>query len=138
MDPVVKNIVAECTQASDAERVTFGEVVTTLMRAGVERYHADLVRGGKTYYLPNGESAMVTSQPAAIAPAEAFSAAGVEAAIRAIQSGEIQYGEFCRRIAAAGCAGYLVSIVGQRAVYYGRSGDLHTEWFPGARRAEAA
>jgi uncharacterized protein YbcV (DUF1398 family) len=133
-----KDVVIECSRASDEERVTFGEVVMALMKTGVERYHADLVRGDKTYYLPNGDSKIVAGRPSEVPPAQAFSAAGIEAAVRAIQAGEIQYMEFCERAAKAGCVGYLVSMPGERVVYYGRSGDFHIEWFPGAKREKAA
>jgi len=138
MDSQVKNIVVEAARASDEERVTFGEVVKNLVAAGVERYHADLLRAEKTYYLPNGESEVVKGDPVAIAPARDFSATGVDAAVKAIQAGKIQYRTFCERIAKAGCVGYMVSIAGQRATYYGRSGDSHVEWFPGAKREQAA
>ena len=59
MDSQVRNVMIEASRASDEERMTFPEVVMKLMQAGVERYHADLVRGDKTYYLPNGESEVV-------------------------------------------------------------------------------
>ena len=61
------------------------------------------------------------------------SIAGVMAAIGAIQQGQIRYREFCARIAASGCVGYLVSLAGRRAVYYGRTGETHVEYFPGSR-----
>ena len=98
----------------------------------------DLLRGERTYYLPNGKSEVVTGEAVAIAPARDFSATGVDAAVKAIQAGKIQYRTFCERIAKAGCVGYMVSIAGQRATYYGRSGDSHVEWFPGAKREQAA
>jgi uncharacterized protein YbcV (DUF1398 family) len=60
-------------------------------------------------------------------PAPAFAAVGVEAAIRAIQTREITYQEFCTRIATAGCVGYLVFVTGRQAVYYGRDGSRHIE-----------
>ena len=138
MRPDVKDVVVECTRASDEERVSFGEVVMKLMKAGIERYHTDLVRGDKTYYLPNGESEVVAGKAITAVPAQDFSAAGVEGAVRAIQAGQIKYGEFCELAAGAGCVGYIVSISGQRVVYYGRSGDFHIEWFPGANRAKVA
>jgi uncharacterized protein YbcV (DUF1398 family) len=138
MDSHVKDVMVEATRASDEERVTFPEVVMKLMQAGLERYHADLVRGDRTYYLPSGESEVVAGHAVGIAPAGAFSAAAVDAAVRAIQAGKIQYRTFCDRIAAAGCVGYHVSLAGQRAVYYGRTGDSHVEWFPGAKREKAA
>ena len=132
MDAHVKAVVRDMSQASDEERITFPEVVKALIEAGVERYHADLVAGRKTYYLANGDFEEVgVDQVGAAAPA--FSAEGVEKAVRAIQRGEIGYREFCRRIAGAGCVGYFVSLAGRRAVYYGRTADCHVEWFPGAK-----
>ena len=38
----------------------FPAIVGKLIEAGVERYHADLVRSEKTFYLPNGESETVS------------------------------------------------------------------------------
>jgi uncharacterized protein YbcV (DUF1398 family) len=138
MDKKIRDAMVGATRASDEERVTFGEVVIRLMRAGVERYHTDLLRGEKTYYLPDGESEVVVGEPVGIAPAREFSSAGVDAALRDIQAGKIQYRAFCTRIAEAGCVGYHVSLAGQRALYYGRTGDCHVEWFPGAKREKAA
>jgi uncharacterized protein YbcV (DUF1398 family) len=88
--------------------------------------------------LPNGESEVVDGHTVRVAPAREFSAGGVDAAVRAIQAGKIQYRTFCTRIAQAGCVGYMVFLTGQRAVYYGREGDSHIEWFPGAKREKAA
>ena len=130
MERAVRDVIVECTNASEEERITFGEVVAKLHRAGVERYHADLVRGEKTYYLPNGESDVVCGGRAGIGISSDFSARDVEAAIKAIQSGRVQYQAFCKSIAEAGCVGYIVSLTGRRAVYYGRTGENHVEWFP--------
>jgi uncharacterized protein YbcV (DUF1398 family) len=120
----------ECTDASDQERIGFGEVVMKLMQAGVERYHADLLRAEKIYYLPSGESHRVPAAQVDATPAAAFAADSVAAAVRAIQQKKIQYREFCERIALAGCVGYMVSLAGRRAVYYGRTGDSYVEPFP--------
>ena len=57
---------------------------------------------------------------------------GVQAAVRASQQQKIKYRGFCERIAEAGCVGYMVSIPGKRAVYYGRTGETYVEMFPGA------
>ena len=119
------------TEESDAERVSFPVVVGAMMEAGIERYHADLVGAVKTYYAPDGSPETFPCH--ATGPfGQDFEASGVEAAVRAIQRQEIAYGEFCRRIAAAGCVGYFVSMAGKRAIYYGRTGDSHVEWFPSA------
>lgn len=130
MDASVKDIVEECTRGSDEERLTFPAVVMKLMSAGVERYHADLRRAEKTYYLPDGGSHVIASAPIDAQTARGFSASAVEAAVRAIQAGRISYKTFCERIAAAGCVGYLVSLTGRRAVYYGRTGECYVEPFP--------
>lgn len=133
MDSAVKDVLVECTHASDEERITFPEVVKALVAAGVERYHADVLRGERTYYMPNGESECVAGHALKGEPAKDFSAAKVESAVRAIQRGEIQYREFCKRIAAAGCVGYFVTLAGWCAVYYGRTMDIYVEPFPGAK-----
>ncbi len=132
MDAHVKDVVREMSKASDEERVTFPEVVKALVEVGVERYHADLVAGRKTYYLPDGDFEETQVHKAGGAALK-FSAEGVEKAVRAIQRQEIAYREFCRLIADAGCVGYFASLAGRRAVYYGRTGDEHVEWFPGAK-----
>lgn len=133
MNADVRNTMIEASRLSDAENNSFGEIVKMLIGVGVERYHADLVRSEKTYYMPNGESEIVRNDSVQITPAQAFSAAGVEAAVRAIQAGAIKYKEFCKRVMEAGCVGYLVSMAGKRVVYYGRTGDNHVEYFPGAK-----
>lgn len=132
MDARVKDVVRAVCRASDEERILFPEVVAALAEAGVERYHADMVAATKTFYMPDGSLETVACH-AAPAPAVAFSAADIEAAVRAVQASEIRYRAFCERIAAAGCVGYFVTLAGRRAVYYGRTADSHTEWFPGAR-----
>jgi len=127
------DVLHECSEASDAERLSFPQVVGRLMAAGVERYRADLLRHEKTYYMPDGRSHVVSNAVIAATPAMDFSAAGVDSAVRDIQAGRIAYREFCRRVMAAGCVDYIVSISGRRAVYFGRSGESHVEMFPGAR-----
>jgi uncharacterized protein YbcV (DUF1398 family) len=132
MDAHVKDVVREMSKASDEERITFPEVVKALMKVGIERYHADLIVGRKTYYLPNGDFEEVEVHKVEAAASE-FSAKGVEQAVRAIQQQEIGYRQFCRLIADAGCVGYFVSLAGHRAVYCGRTGDERVEWFPAAK-----
>ena len=134
MQAHIKDVVRELTVASDEDRITFPEVVQALAKAGVERYHADLVVATRTYFMPDGAFEVVESRvPSGAAPAD-LDLAAVADAVAAIQSGAIQYREFCARITAAGCVGYLVSLIGRRVIYYGRTGDSHTEWFPGAQR----
>jgi uncharacterized protein YbcV (DUF1398 family) len=133
MDAHVKAVVEECTLASDEDRMSFPEVVGKLIEAGVERYHYDIARAEKTYYMPDGDFYVTPCLALAQQPARDFSAEEVEAAVRAIQRDEIKYLPFCERIVAAGCAGYLVSTAGRRAVYYGRTGETYVEPFPQAK-----
>ena len=133
MDIRITTVMDACTADSDAEQATFPHIIGQLMGVGVERYHADLCRGEKTYFLPSGESHVTPCLRIAGEPAAAFSAEQVGAAIRASQAQQIRYREFCRRVMAAGCVGYIVSLAGRRAVYYGRTGDLHVEHFPPAK-----
>jgi hypothetical protein len=37
---------------------------------------------------------------------------------------------FCERVVVAGCAGYIVSFSGRRALYVGRTAETHVEHFP--------
>ena len=133
MNARISAVLHECSRASGEELISFPEVVAALAAVGVERYHTDLVRAETTYYFPDGATERVETHPAALSPATEFSAEGVESAVRAIQAGTIHYRGFCERVLRAGCAGWTVSITGRRVVYYGRTGDSHTEWFPGAR-----
>ncbi|MDF3073447.1 MAG: hypothetical protein K0S54_1114 [Alphaproteobacteria bacterium] len=130
MDPATTAILRDCTQASDASTMIFPQVLARLAAANVERYHADLARAEKTYYLPNGASHTVPCHRLDTPIAATFCAGAVDAAVRASQAGAITYREFCRRIAQAGCVFYLVSLAGKRAVYYGRCGEAHVEPFP--------
>ena len=130
MQDEIKAVVEVSSAGSDAETLTFPQVLQNLAYVGVERYHADLQRSEKTFYLPDGQSHVVRSKAVAGKVASAFDASGVEAAIRAVQKREIGYGQFCERIVAAGCASYVVSLSGRRAVYYGRTGESFVEAFP--------
>lgn len=133
MDSTIIDVMRACTSGSDEQRTTFPQIVGDLLAAGVERYHADLCRWEKTYFLPSGESHVTPCLRLPGEAAVAFSAEALTAAIRASQSRQIAYREFCQRALAAGCVGYLVSLVGRRAVYYGRTGEIHVEHFPAAK-----
>jgi hypothetical protein len=64
--------------------------------------------------------------------ASAFHPAGVQAAIREAQQmvPGYSYAGFCEKVASAGCAGYIVSFLGRRAVYFGRTAETLVERFP--------
>lgn len=129
-----RTIVEECAALSAAGAIHFGELVTRLMNAGIERYHVDYSRMESTFYTPEGGSCVVPMESSGASIATAFSANGVEAAVRKAQRGEIIYPQFTRQALEAGCVGYFVQITGKCVQYLGRNGEIHTEWFPGAER----
>lgn len=130
-----KSVVGECCELSAAGKIHFGEVVRRLVEAGIERYHADYSRGENTYYTPDGGSTVAPMPEVAGESAHSFSAEAVGAAVRGAQKGEVMYPEFVRLTKAAGCVGYFVQLTGRCVQYFGRNGEIHTEWFPGANLA---
>lgn len=130
MDPSTRSVLIDCIDASRDERLSFPQIIGKLMAATVERYHTDLIRGENTYYLSTGESEALSTGKGPSTPAAQFTAAGVESAVRAAQAGQIGYNEFCHLVLQAGCAGWQVSMLGKRVVYYGRTGETHVELFP--------
>lgn len=128
------NVAKECAVLSASGKIHFGEVIGRLMKAGIERYHADYSRSESSYYTPDGGSCVVPMETDHLPIAHDFSASGVEAAVRQAQRGEIMYRQFTRQALAAGCVGYFVQITGKCVQYFGRNGEIHTEWFPGVRK----
>jgi uncharacterized protein YbcV (DUF1398 family) len=64
--------------------------------------------------------------------ADAWNPVAVQTAIKEAQQliPGYTYAGFCAKVAAAGCAGYMVSFIGRRAVYYARTAETHVEQFP--------
>ena len=128
-------VARDCHEGAEADRMTFPQSVAKLMQAGFDGYLVDLRRGAQTFYVPDGESLdFPTSKPTHnVAPR--FDAEGIKAAIREAQAlvPSYTYQGFCAKVAAAGCAGYLVSFPGQRVLYFGRTGETHVEYFPGTQ-----
>jgi uncharacterized protein YbcV (DUF1398 family) len=127
-------VAKEVAELSASGIIHFGEVVGRLMKVGIERYHADYSRMENTYYTPDGSSCVVSIKHEHMPIAQDFSASGVETAVRQAQRGEIMYPQFTRQALAAGCVGYFVQISGKCVQYFGRNGEIHTEWFPGTKQ----
>ena len=115
--------IEECMIASFAD-TPFPQIIQRLIGAGVQGYTADLVKLRNTYY----DAAEAYDEPLPLkdgpAVAPAFDCARVAATVKAIQRGEIGYAEFLHRIMDAGCSHYEVFIVGRKAMYFGRDGDV--------------
>lgn len=112
----------------------FPEIVGLLIEAGVEFYHVDYLALSKTYY--SGDGATVgTPIPLENLPdvAADFDAEALRANIRDSQQNHQSWPDFTARAMRGGVQGYFAFLRGQRVTYFGRQGDQHTEWFPGAK-----
>ena|ERR1700690_2462828 len=134
MNPQMKDIPYKCLEEAESNTMTFPQIVSTLMEARFEGYFVDFRRGIVSYYLPSGDSVELSGAKATIPVAAAFNAAVVREAIREAQTlaPGYTYKGFVRKAAGAGCAGYIVSILGRRVLYFGRTADTHVEHFPNA------
>lgn len=132
MNAQQRTVAEECTAASERDRMSFPQILGALSGVDIEGYFADLRRAVKIYYLPEGESIEIATGAATPPVAETFDSSAVAAAVRWAQAGgaDYSYKGFCERVMEAGCMGYLVSLSGRRAVYFGRTGETHVEHFP--------
>ena len=120
--------------------LSFPEVVGQLLAAGVEYYHVDYAGLRKRFYSADGEMMATSINYEGRPPvAPEFDAAALRANILDSQRHGQKYREFTRRGPCrtghwGGVQGYIAFLRGQRVTYWGRTGDQHTEWFPGAGR----
>ena len=120
---------------TEANTLTFPESVKMIAAAGFNGYLVDYRSGTRTYHHSNGE--VFTFQGPVYPPVEAFDIEVVKGAIKEAQLlvPGYTYQGFCRKVTErGGAAGYLVTIVGKRVLYFGVNGETHTEYFPGIRR----
>ena len=120
MNTTQRETAERCMHAAHDGTMSFPAIIGALLEAGFEGYHVDYRRG------------VVTDIAGPVAPA--FDATIVEQAGRVAQTNApgYTYLGFCSKVRAAGCAGYLVSFLGRRVVYYGRTAETHVELFPKA------
>lgn len=118
--------------AAYAGSMDFPAIVRGLMEAGFEGYDVDYRRGTSTYFLPTGESVQLSLPKSDTKVATEFRAGDVERAVREAQTKApgYTYAGFGTKVKAAGCAGYMVSFLGRRVVYFGRTAETHVEHFP--------
>ena len=112
--------------------MSFPQVVGALMEAGFEGYAIDYRRATATYYLPDGKSVELEAHAVSTPVAPTLDITLMQAAIREAQQqiAGYTYKGFCEKAASAGCAGYIVSFTGRRALYVGRTAEIHVEHFP--------
>jgi uncharacterized protein YbcV (DUF1398 family) len=129
----LREVARAAFEGSEANTLTFPAGVKMIASAGFNGYLVDFRSGTRAYHHSNGE--VFSFQGHVHRPVDAFNAAVVKAAIREAQLGipGYTYQSFCLKVTEeGGVAGYLVSIIGKRVVYFGANGETHTEYFPGA------
>ena len=131
MDTSITATIHDCHLASEEDRLDFPQILAALHQAGVEGYMVDYRRLIKTYYLPDGESLELPSHDTDAKVSTVFDVTTVEQAVREAQTKApgYTYKGFCVKVMQAGCAGYIVSILGRRVVYFGRTAETHVEHF---------
>lgn len=132
MNDIQKAIARTCLEGAEDNVMTFPQIVGTLADAGFEGYAIDFRRATATYYLPDGENIELPARKVDAAVAPGLHATLLQAAINEAQQlvPGYSYEGFCRKAASAGCAGYIVSFSGRRALYVGRTAETHVECFP--------
>jgi uncharacterized protein YbcV (DUF1398 family) len=132
------DLIVEAARDTLAGTAPFPEVVAKLIAAGVEYYHVDYVGLRTTYYGPGGGAVVTPITFEGLPPVgTAFDPAALRAAIADSQRHGQTFREFSRRAMLAGVQGYFAFLRGRRVTYWGRAGDQHTEWFPGAAPAQS-
>lgn len=132
MDDHKKSVAKACLEGAAENTMTFPQIVGILMQEGFEGYAIDFRRARATYYMPDGDSIEVPTHGIDVAIAAAFDTISVQSAIKEAQQlvPGYTYLGFCNKVALAGCAGYIVSFTGRRALYIGRTAETHVEHFP--------
>lgn len=132
-----KELARATLEGAENDTMTFPESAKLLMEAGFDGYVVDFRRLTRTYYLPDGKAMELDTGGATSPVTGRFDAAAVKSAIREAQAQlpGYTYKGFCDKVTKAGCAGYVVSLLGKRVLYYGRTGETHTEYFPGTEPA---
>ncbi|GJG89520.1 hypothetical protein tb265_47010 [Gemmatimonadetes bacterium T265] len=131
MDPRLTQIAQACLDGAERNTMTFPQIAGTLIDAGFESYAVDFRRASATYYRPDGDSVVLPTHTGAPVAA-GWDPVAVQAAIREAQAlvPGYTYAGFCAKVVAAGCAGYVVSFPGRRAVYLARTAETYVEPFP--------
>ncbi len=125
-------VAQRCLDAAYGGPMTFPAIVGTLISAGFEGYDVDYRRGTATYFSASGDSVQLAMPTPARPIAATFDVTAIQEAVREAQTNApgYSYAGFNTKVRAAGCAGYMVSFLGKRVVYFGRTAETHVEHFP--------
>lgn len=113
--------------------VPFSEIVGRLIDEEVECYLVDYRALQFTFY---GAKGGVVIAPLTFEGtpqvAENFDLPSLRAAIHDSQAQGQKFRDFSSRAMLAGVQSYYAFLRGKRVTYFGRQGEQHVEWFPGA------
>lgn len=128
------HLITEAAKATLAGSMPFPAIVGRLIEAGVEYYHVDYVTLRITFYTATGDVVVTPITYEQLPPVAAdIDLPALRAAILVSQQHGQHYRDFTVRAMRAGIQGYIAFLRGKRVTYWGRGGDQHTEWFPGAK-----
>lgn len=132
--PTPEDVARACLLGAEQDTMAFPQIVATLIEAGFESYLIDFRRDRAIYYRPDGSPVEFETHRDANSVAASLNAEALKAAIAEAQAlaPGYTYCGFCAKAKRAGCAGYLVSFSGRRALYFGRTAETHIEHFPPA------
>lgn len=130
MNSSQQKLIEDTFTASNHGQIHFGKVIEQLVAANVESYCVDYRSYKTTYHLADDTTLILQMEPTEQNINALFTAAHIQAIIKAAQQGLIMYPEFKQRSMQAGCIGYTVWIAGRHVSYYGRKGESHVEHFP--------
>jgi uncharacterized protein YbcV (DUF1398 family) len=132
------DLVQDMARATLAGDLPFPEIVGNLLAQGVEYYRIDYVAKQMSFVSGAG-SLVVAALSFEDLPAVAadFDVPALRAAILDSQQHGQAFRQFSHRAVQAGVQGYYAFLRGRRVTYLGRQGEQHTEWFPGAKPADA-
>ena len=132
MDDRSIQVAENCLHAAQDGSMTFPQIVGKLIEEGFESYTVDYRTSTATFFRPDGDSIGLPLRRHALAIAEDFDTGAIKAAIKEAQQlvPGYTYEGFCKKVMSAGCAGYIVSFSGRRALYFGRTAETHVEHFP--------
>lgn len=126
--------IVEASEATLAGTLPFPAIVAKLIDAGVEYYHVDYISRCKRFHDGLGGCVVTPIDFEGLPPIAAeLNLAELKKTILDSQQHGQKYREFSARAMAAGVQSYFAFLRGQRVTYLGRTGDQHTEWFPGAK-----
>jgi uncharacterized protein YbcV (DUF1398 family) len=130
-------IITDAARKTLAGKISFPEFVGQLLTAGVEYYQVDYVGQKKTFYSADGDMVVTPINYEELPPVAAeFDTGALRTNILDSQRNNQPYRDFTHRAMEAGVQCYFTFLRGKRVTYFGREGDQHTEWFPGAAPAK--